>query len=259
MVTDPMEFARIIQIMKKSTEDKASPGVKPGDLVLFRTNSFWICNKPAGMPTVPDKTGDKSLLDMVEIYGKRRFFPVHRLDRPVSGIVLFARTAQAAAALSGAFANRQVHKVYLAITEQIPEPPCGLARHFLRHDTRQSKSLLIELPQDDAKVAVLQYDYITSSKNYHLLKIKPEGGHFHQIRAQLAAMNCPIKGDVKYGARRSNPDKSIHLHAWTITFPHPVTDHPVYISCPIPKETLWQVFADHLTGLETEQAPSGDV
>lgn len=259
MVMDQMAFARIIQIMKKSTEDKVSPGVKPGDLVLFRTNSFWICNKPAGMPTVPDKTGDKSLLDMVEIYGKRRFFPVHRLDRPVSGIVLLARTAHAAAALSGAFANRQVRKVYLAITEQIPEPPSGIARHFLRHDTRQLKSLLVEHPQDGAKGATLQYEYIASSTNYHLLKITPDGGHFHQIRAQLAALHCPIKGDVKYGARRSNPDKSIHLHAWSITFPHPVTHHPVNFSCPIPNEPLWQVFADHLTGLEPEQDPAGDV
>jgi 23S rRNA pseudouridine1911/1915/1917 synthase len=225
--------------MKKWTSDAGSPG----DLVLYRSNAFWICQKPAGMPVQPDASGDKSLLDLIGIYGKRRFFPVHRLDRPVSGLVIFARNANAAAQLSAAFRQRAVHKVYLAVTDQAPTPEEGVWQHRLYTDKKKRKALLVSPPLEDGTDCVLHYRLLGSSERYHLLELQPEGGHFHQIRAQMAAAGHPIRGDVKYGARRANPDRSIHLHAWQLKFPHPVSGETQLFTLPPPEDDpLWSAF-----------------
>lgn len=216
----------------------------PGELVLHRNNAFWVCQKPPGMPVQPDPSGDKSLLDLIEIYGKRQFYPVHRLDRPVSGLVIFARNKNAAAQLSALFRDRKVEKVYLAVTEHAPEPAEGVWHHQLTTDRKKKKSMVVETETSESFASELHYKVLGSSERYHLLELRPQGGHFHQIRAQMAAANHPIKGDVKYGARRANPDRSIHLHAWQLLFPHPVSGAPMHFVIPPPQEDpLWAAFS----------------
>lgn len=228
-----------IPIMKNSTDEPWAPDAL-SKLVLYRSNAFWICNKPAGMPVQADKTGDKSLLDLMAIYAHRRLYPVHRLDRPVSGLVILARTKTAAAALSLAFQEHEVEKTYLAVTATLPDPPEGKLVHHLRAMDRQNKALLTDGQHPQDREAVLHYRHLASSERYHLLEVHTEGGRFHQIRAQLAGIGCPIKGDVKYGARRGNRDRSIHLHAWRLRFLHPVSGEPLAFEAPAPSDVVWQ-------------------
>lgn len=226
--------------MKKSNDESSAPEPALSDLVLYRCNAFWICNKPAGMPVQPDQTGDKSLLDLVAIYARRRFYPVHRLDRPVSGLVILARTATAAATLSEAFRNQEVEKIYLAITEGHPEPAEGRLEAMLHTAERQFKAVIGDGSHADDRLAVLHYRTVARGDRYTLLEVHTEGGRFHQIRAQLAAAGWPIKGDVKYGARRGNRDRSIHLHAWKLAFQHPVSGERLSFEAPLPADPLWE-------------------
>ncbi|MBP6184451.1 MAG: RNA pseudouridine synthase [Saprospiraceae bacterium] len=232
--------------MKKSTSE---PGLSEtlSNLILYKTNAFWICIKPAGMPVQADKTGDKSLLDLMEIYGHRTFFPVHRLDRPVSGLVILARTKSAAASLSRAFQEQEIEKIYLAVTAEKPNPPEGRLEHHIRSMEQQNKAILTDGTHPADRTAVLNYRCLASSDRYHLLEIKTEGGRFHQIRAQLAAIGCPIKGDVKYGARRGNKDRSIHLHAWKLSFKHPVSGEMLSFTAPLPADDpVWTALGAEL-------------
>ncbi len=215
-------------------------------LVLYRSNAFWVCHKPAGMPLQPDKTGDRSLLEWAGQYAHRRLYPVHRLDRPVSGLVILARTKTAAAALSAAFQAQEVEKIYLAVTAKAPVPSEGTLTHFLRSLDHQHKAILTDGTHPDDRRAVLHYRTVAAIDRYFLLEVRTEGGRFHQIRAQLAAIGCPIKGDVKYGARRGNPDRSIHLHAWKLRFAHPISGEPMAFEAPLPDDVVWQALGDAL-------------
>ena len=226
--------------MKKSTEPDP---IRPGDLIRYRSNAFWVVHKPAGIPILSDQSGDKSLLDLVEIYGKRRFYPVHRLDRPVSGLVVLARTRNAASVLSAQFAAGEVRKIYLAVTAACPDPVQGSLTHHLKHLPRHRKAVVVEPDDPDGQEARLRYRVKAHSERYHLLEVEPETGRFHQIRAQLGAIGCPIKGDVKYGARRGNRDRSIHLHAWQLAFPHPVSGEPLSFTEEPPQDALWSALA----------------
>ena len=214
-----------------------------GDLVLYRNNQLIAFNKPATLPVLSDKTQDKPLLALAEIYCHTRLYPVHRIDRPASGIVLFARTKQAASALNEQFQNRSIRKTYLAVVSELPATPEGTLIHFLEKNTQQNRSIAYPDERPNALRAELHYRHLDSIDRYHLLEIELLTGRHHQIRAQLAAIGCPIKGDDKYGAKRGNRDRSIHLHAWKLAFDHPVSGEREEIVAPIPEEKVWQAFS----------------
>lgn len=213
-----------------------------GDHVLYKNNQFIAFYKPVMCPVQPDKTGDKSLLELAEMYCRCRLHLVHRIDRPVSGVVLFAKNTRALSALHEQFRLRQVQKTYLAITAQLPPEPAGMLTHYLLKDGRRNRSLVADKEQPDTQEAILRYRILGSSERYHLWEIRLHTGRHHQIRAQLGAIGCPIKGDDKYGFRRSNPGGSIHLHAWKLAFQHPVSLQPVEITAPPPEDSLWNAF-----------------
>lgn len=214
-----------------------------GELVIYKNNQLIAFNKPAGLPVTSDKTGDKAMDQLGEIYCQSKLGLVHRLDRPASGAVLFARNESALAQLNEQFRERQVEKVYLAAVGNRPTEMDGQLVHYLRRDGRQNKAIAFPGPKKGAKRAELSYRYLESSDHYHLLEIRLHTGRHHQIRAQLADIGCPIKGDVKYGFRRGNPDRSIHLHAWKLSFKHPVSGQPETVTAPLPQEDpVWSAF-----------------
>jgi 23S rRNA pseudouridine1911/1915/1917 synthase len=194
----------------------------------------------------PDKTGAKSLLELGEIYSKSTIYPIHRIDRPASGVVLFAKSKKGLARLNAQFQNKSIKKTYLAIVKNKPAASEGELKHYLRKNGKTNKSHVFEEAVKGAKEAILNYKVIGSTDNYHLLEVGLETGRHHQIRAQLAAIGSPIKGDVKYGARRSNKNRSIHLHAWKLAFQHPVTLETVELVAPLPDDVLWNVLSDSL-------------
>lgn len=226
--------------MKNEQTDKKESSI--GDWVIFKNNQLIAFNKPAGLPVQPDKTGDKSLLQLGEIFCKCTLYPIHRLDRPASGVILFAKTKTGVASLGAQFKDREVGKKYLAIVKNLPPEKAGTVQHYIRKDGRNNRSEVLTEASEDTQQATLKYQVIGSSENYHLLEVELLTGRHHQIRAQLAALGCPIKGDVKYGFRRSNKDRSIDLHAWKLTFRHPVSHEVVELTAPLPSGNVWQAF-----------------
>lgn len=215
---------------------------KISDLLLHKDNQVLAFNKPATMPAQPDKTGDKSLLDLGEIYAKSSLFPINRIDRPASGIILFAKTNRAAQSLNKQFQERSVEKTYLAVVGKMPDEKEGTLVHHLQKNPRSKKAQVVAEGTKNAKRSELHYRWLTSIERYHLLEVKPVTGRYHQIRAQLASIGSPLKGDVKYGFRRSNSDRSIHLHAWKLAFTHPVHGERIELTAPLPEESVWQAF-----------------
>lgn len=232
--------------MKKLNEQDSADNSaqRIGSWVLYKNNQLIAFNKPGGIPVQSDKTGDKTLLQLAEIYAKSTVYLAHRIDRPASGVVLFAKTKTALAAINEQFRNRQVQKIYLAVVANLPPEPAGTLEHYVTKNGQINRSIASEEATEDAQLATLKYRHIASSERYHLLEIELITGRHHQIRAQLAAAGCPIKGDVKYGARRSNRDRSIHLHAWQLKFLHPVSNEKVTIVAPFPVDPVWQAFED---------------
>ncbi|HMR44894.1 MAG TPA: RNA pseudouridine synthase [Saprospiraceae bacterium] len=213
---------------------------KIGDWVIFKTNQFIAFNKPPAVPVQPDKTGEKSLQALAEIYCKHPVLLVHRIDMPASGLVLFANKKSALAAINEQFQNRTVRKLYLAVVKEQPPKTEDTLVHFLRKNGRTNRSEAFDHEAEGSKKAELHYKVINQSDNYFLLEIELLTGRHHQIRAQLAAIGCPIRGDVKYGFKRSNPDRSIHLHAWKMEFSHPVTGETVHLEAPLPEgDPVW--------------------
>ena len=219
--------------------------------VLYEDNHIIIVSKAAGEIVQGDKTGDKPLSETVKEYIKERYHKpgsvflgvVHRLDRPVSGIVLFARTSKALSRLNALFADHEsVHKTYWAIVANRPEKPEGTLVHWLTRNEKTNKATAFDREVPRSKKAVLDYRLIASGDRYHLLEVTLRTGRHHQIRCQLAKIGCPIKGDLKYGAPRSNPDGSISLHARTLTLEHPVTHATVSVTAPVPDDRLWHYF-----------------
>lgn len=220
--------------------------------VLYEDNHLIIVSKDAGEIVQGDKTGDKPLSETVKDYIKERYHKpgsvflgvVHRLDRPVSGVVLFARTSKALARLNALFADHEsVHKIYWAIVANRPEKEEGTLVHWLTRNEKNNKATAHEREVPNSKKAVLDYKLLASSERYHLIEVTLHTGRHHQIRCQLAKMGCPIKGDLKYGAPRSNPDGSISLHARSLSLEHPVTHETVSVTAPVPNDRLWQAFA----------------
>ncbi|MBR2486317.1 MAG: RNA pseudouridine synthase, partial [Paludibacteraceae bacterium] len=211
-----------------------------------------------------DKTGDTPLSDVVKAYIKEKYQKpgevflgvTHRLDRPTTGVVLFARTSKALTRLNAMFqSHEQIQKTYWAIVEKNERlkakgnEAVGL-EHYLWRNEKQNKSFVVKSDTKGAKRAVLTYKVIAQGDRYMLLEINLETGRHHQIRCQLAAIGCPIKGDLKYGAKRSNPDGGISLHARQIEFVHPVSKQPITITAPVPDDSLWQSFSGMMTDLE---------
>ncbi len=210
-------------------------------LVLLYEDAFLcVALKPAGMPVQPDLSGDRSLLDVLQAhYDDPTIGLVHRLDRPVSGVVVFARDAETLAALNGMFRDRQVDKVYWAIVEGVFKEPRAL-HHRLIHAQKMKRAKETSANDPDGVDVLLDVKPMNIGDRYTLLEIRPTGGAFHQIRAQLALAGYPIKGDVKYGARRGEKDRSIMLHARSLSFQHPMTDAQIYVEALSPNAPLWK-------------------
>ena len=215
---------------------------KISDWVLYKNNQLIAFNKPAGIPIQPDKTEAKSLQDLGEIYAKSNLFIIHRIDRPASGVIVLAKSKKGLARMNAQFQERTIKKTYLAVVKKAPEKSEGQLIHYLRKNEKANKTQVFEAPVKGGKKAILNYKVIGKSDNYTLLEIDLETGRHHQIRAQLAKIGSPIKGDVKYGARRSNKDRSIHLHAWKLSFQHPVTSETVDLVADMPEDAIWNFF-----------------
>lgn len=221
-----------------------------GELVLDKNNQFIVLNKPPGIAVQPDKTGDKSLVDLAEIYSKSKLEIVHRIDRPATGLVLFAKNKKALAALNLQFQKRTVKKVYLVVVKNKPAEDQGQLLHFIRKDSRNNRSKAYNEAGKGTKEAILSYEVMASIEHYHLLKVQLQTGRYHQIRAQLSHIKCPVKGDTKYGFRRGNEDRSIHLHAWKISFKHPISGEKCNIKAPVPSgDPVWDAFKEILPKL----------
>lgn len=219
--------------------------------VLYEDNHIIIVSKAPGEIVQGDKTGDRTLADDVKAYIKERYAKpgnvflgvAHRLDRPVAGVVVLARTSKALARLNEMFRSGDVHKTYWAIVRDEPPAPEATLEHWLVRNERQNKSYAYPREVPGAKRAVLRYRVIGRGENYRLLEVALLTGRHHQIRCQLAAMGCPIKGDLKYGAPRSNPDGSISLLARRVEFVHPVSRERVAVEAPLPADRLWRELA----------------
>lgn len=210
--------------------------------VLYKNNQLIALNKPSGLPTQSDRSGDKALLDIAEIYTKSPLHLIHRLDRPASGIVLFAKNKKCLAKLNEQFQNRTIKKTYLAVVKNHPSEKEGTLIHYLLKSQKKNRAFAHNEEKPNSKKAELNFKVIASIENYHLLEINLVTGRHHQIRAQLAKIDCPIKGDERYGFKRGNKDRSIHLHAWKLEFRHPVTNDVVKLVAPLPDEVVWQAF-----------------
>jgi 23S rRNA pseudouridine1911/1915/1917 synthase len=221
--------------------------------ILFEDNHLIIINKLAGEIVQGDITGDLSLLEMVKAYLKEAYNKpgnvfaglVHRIDRPVSGAVIFTRTGKALSRMSALLKERRIEKTYWAVVANLPEPASASLEHYLVRNEKLNKTFVASRDHPEAKPALLDYTLIASSQRYHLLSIRLHTGRHHQIRAQLSAIGCPINGDLKYGAKRSNPDGSISLHARLLEFNHPVTGNRLRIEAAVPDELLpWRLFSE---------------
>ena len=220
--------------------------------VLYEDNHIIAVNKTCSEIVQGDKTGDTPLSEIVKAYIKEKYNKpgevflgvTHRLDRPTSGVVLFARTSKALTRLNAMFqSHEQIQKTYWAIVQGCPKQAEGRLENWLIRNEEQNKSYIAKPNANNAKKAILSYRILVRGENYTLLEVNLETGRHHQIRCQLAAIGCPIKGDLKYGAKRSNPDGGISLHARQIAFIHPVSKQPLCITAPVPNDSLWQQFA----------------
>lgn len=226
--------------------------------ILYEDNHLIAVNKRVGELVQGDQTGDRTLMDDVKEYLKVKYnkpgnvylgLP-HRLDRPTSGVILFAKTEKALTRLSEQFKGSDIKKTYWAIVDEPPMKEEGTLVHFLTRDTETNKSKAYSHEVRGSKIAKLNYRMLSASQKYYLLEIDLLTGRHHQIRAQLAALGIHIKGDLKYGAPRSNPDGGICLHSRKIVFTHPVKKIEVEIIAPVPKDNLWRALTENLKGRE---------
>lgn len=216
--------------------------------VIYEDNHIIIVNKESGEIVQGDKTGDTPLSEEVKAYIKEKYAKpglvflgvVHRLDRPVSGLVIFSRTSKALQRLNDMFRKGEIHKTYWAAVQQRPREVEGTLENWLVRNEKQNKSYAYDREVPNSKKAILNYKLIGQTTYYSILEINLLTGRHHQIRCQLSAMGCPIKGDLKYGAKRSNPDGSISLLARRVEFIHPVSKKQIIVEAPLPKDNLWQ-------------------
>lgn len=220
------------------------------NLVIYEDNHLIIVRKNASDIVQGDKTGDRPLNEKVKSFLKEKYNKpgnvflgtIHRIDRPVSGLVIFAKTSKALARMNKMFQDKTIQKTYWAVVEKKPPHEEGQCVDYLIKNTKKNKSFVVSKDTSGAKKAELTYKLIASSDRYYLLEVFPKTGRHHQIRVQLSNMGCVIKGDLKYGAKRSNKDASIHLHAQKVRFTHPVSNEDLVITAPLPEEPLWSYF-----------------
>ena len=221
--------------------------------IIFEDNHLLVINKKAGQLVQGDKTGDLSLLDLIKNFIKIRdqkpgnvfLGLVHRIDRPTSGLVIYAKTSKALSRLTQMVKNREIKKTYWAIVPKVEIPRKQRLVHYLQKNEKNNKSTVFPNVTEGAKEAILNYEIIKVLDNFQLLEVDLETGRHHQIRAQLSKIGVPIKGDLKYGAARSNPDGGIHLHARALEFIHPVTKENIKITAPVPQnDTVWKACED---------------
>lgn len=218
--------------------------------ILYEDNHLIVVNKLPSEIVQGDKTGDEPLSEALKRYLKEKYHKpgdvflgvIHRLDRPVSGVIVFAKTGKALSRINELVKQRAIQKTYWAIVKNKPPEKEGKLVHYLMRNTIKNKSFVSKTPGPDRKEAVLSYKLLASGERYHLLEVDLHTGRHHQIRAQLAAIGCPVKGDLKYGFPRSNPDASISLHARKISFVHPVKKEKLDITAEPPADTLWNYF-----------------
>jgi 23S rRNA pseudouridine1911/1915/1917 synthase len=230
--------------------------------VLYEDNHLIIVNKAPSEIVQGDKTGDKPLSELIKEYLKEKYHKpgnvfcgvTHRLDRPTSGVVVFAKTSKALSRLNEMFRNGEVDKTYWAIVKNRPPKDEDTLIHYLIKNEKTNKSTAYDSEKPNTKKAILHYKLIAVSQKYFLLEVDLETGRHHQIRCQLAKIGCSIKGDLKYGAERSNPDGSISLHAHTISFVHPVSKQQIHIVAPVPDDTLWKTLE---SSVETKASSIG--
>ena len=249
------------------TENTAAEGLNPGRLghvqVLYEDNHLLVLSKPACVPTVPDSSKDMSLLDWGRIYLKKtRNKPgnvflgvVHRLDRPVSGIICLAVTSKAASRLSQNLRTHRMSKTYLALTEKRPPSEHGVLEHILKKNNAKNIVRIISpgITKTPGKLARTAWKLLETKEDIYLLELKPETGRPHQLRVQCAAMGCPLMGDVKYGAKAPLPDASIGLHAHKLEFLHPVRKEGLSLSTPPPDSGPWRTFTySKIIGMRTK-------
>lgn len=221
--------------------------LRPSDLVIFKSHRYVVAQKPAGIASQANREGTKSLQDLLQIYLKHNINIITRIDQPVSGLCLYASNAKSAARLSELMRDKKIHKTYLALVEKAPPKREDLLVHFISRNAKNRKALINPTTAAGYKEAKLQYKLLKQFENYALLEIETLTGRFHQIRAQLAAIGCPIKGDVKYGARRSNKDRSIHLLSYTLSFKDPFNGEDKKFIADIPDtDGLWKDAAIHI-------------
>jgi 23S rRNA pseudouridine1911/1915/1917 synthase len=216
--------------------------------ILHEDNHLIIINKRSGDLVQGDKTGDTPLSEIVKSYIKKKYDKpgavylgvTHRLDRPTTGIVVFTKTSKALTRMNALFLNKKISKTYWAVVKNKPLKSKDTLVHWLKKNPKNNKSKAHIKEVDESKKAILHYELIHSLDRYHLLEVNLETGRHHQIRSQLSAIGSPIKGDLKYGSERSNPDGSIHLHARNILFTHPVNDQLINVTAPPPNDVLWK-------------------
>ena len=218
--------------------------------ILYEDNHLLIVNKPCGLLVQEDSQTNESLENHLKLYIKERYNKagaaflgvVHRIDRPVSGAVLFAKSSKALVRLNEMLRNKQIKKSYWAVVKNQPPSKKGTLTNYIKRDVRKNKSYCYDKEVRDAKFASLHYAVIGHSDRFFLLQIELETGRHHQIRAQLSGIGCAIKGDLKYGFERSNPGGGIHLHSRHIEFIHPVTKELIVVKAPVPNDELWKYF-----------------
>lgn len=220
--------------------------------VVYEDNHIIIVNKAPGEIVQGDKTGDKPLVDIVKDYLKEKYCKpgnvfcgvVHRIDRPVGGLVIFAKTSKALSRMNALFQSRDIQKYYWAIIPNTPIKLSGTLTHYITSVEKNNKSYASEEPRPGASLAVLDYKILSKGDNYSLVEVQLHTGRKHQIRVQLSSIGCPIKGDLKYGSKRSNLDGSISLQSHRVVFTHPVSGNLIDVTAPVPNDKLWQSLAD---------------
>lgn len=222
--------------------------------VVYEDNHLLVVNKAPGEIVQGDKTGDTPLVETLKLWLKEKYAKpgnvfcgvVHRLDRPVGGLVIFAKTSKALSRLNEMFRNGEVNKTYWAITRNLPPKEEDTLTHYITTTERNNKSYASLTEKKGSQKAVLKYRHIASTDRYHLLEVNLLTGRKHQIRVQLSAIGCPIKGDLKYGDKRSNPDGSISLMSHRIEFTHPVSGNKIDVTAPIPDDNLWRALDESI-------------
>ncbi|MEG1612110.1 MAG: RluA family pseudouridine synthase [Alistipes sp.] len=219
--------------------------------ILYEDNHLLLVNKHCGDLVQPDPSGESALEDQIKEFIRHRdgkpgevfLGVVHRIDRPVSGVVIFTKTSKALARMNEMIRDGQIHKLYWALTEQGPDPTAGELHHYILRDAKSNRSKAIDSPRGDAKEARLRYATLGAGDHYTLVEVELLTGRHHQIRAQFSKIGCPIRGDLKYGAKRSNPGGGISLHSRSVSFDHPVRHELIEVIAPVPTEDrLWRWF-----------------